>query len=261
MNSIATRLTVACISIILIALIFTPQVDAQNGLVAAYLMEEGDGETVVDSSGNGHDGTFQALVAEVPLWVDGWKGGGLWFDGIGALLNVGPLPVEGDPMTVMAYVQAEWDLGTPRNVFSGNNGFAMPIGDEPSALDFGKGGVDHVGSDDLIADDGEWHHVAVVYDDGDEVHFFIDGVADSGNPKTYTTKFDPGVTYWVGGTDKYNKFLGSIDEAALFNVGLSEAEIKNIADNGLEDALGLTGATAVSPEDRLTTTWGQIKSE
>ena len=40
------------------------------------------------------------------------------------------------------------------------------------------------------------------------------------------------------------------------NVVLSEDDIRDLATNGLAAALGIT---AVSPEEKLTTAWGEIK--
>jgi hypothetical protein len=46
---------------------------------------------------------------------------------------------------------------------------------------------------------------------------------------------------------------GIIDEVALFNVVLTEDDIKTIMNKGLE------GMTAVSPSGKLATTWADIK--
>jgi len=47
---------------------------------------------------------------------------------------------------------------------------------------------------------------------------------------------------------------GAIDEVAIFNVALSEDEIKEIMTKGL------TGMTAVSPGGKLPVAWGAIKA-
>jgi len=49
-------------------------------------------------------------------------------------------------------------------------------------------------------------------------------------------------------------FPGALDELALFNVVLSEDEIRAIMNDGLKKA-----AMAVSFADKLATTWGKIK--
>ena len=52
----------------------------------------------------------------------------------------------------------------------------------------------------------------------------------------------------------HHQFMfGLFDEVAIFNVDLSEDQIKAIMDNGLQAALG------VDPQGKLATSWGMIK--
>ena len=259
MYSQGTRFIIVCTYLMLIALMFTVQssaADVGDAVVGAWLLDEGRGNEAKDLSGNENHGRLMALTNAKPKWVKGKFGKALEFDGASTLVNCGrgrSLNLLDAPLTVVAWVKPDWNLATPRNVFAGNNGFAMPIGDEPRALDFGKGGIDHVGSRDLIAADNEWHHVAAAYDVSDEVFFYIDGKADKGNPHAYTTRFNGGVTYYIGGTDRFNKFLGIIDEVAVFDAALIEDDIRTIMK-------GLSGALAVTPTAKKTITWGNIKS-
>ena len=55
------------------------------------------------------------------------------------------------------------------------------------------------------------------------------------------------------GSGYAGKFRGIIDDVAIFNVVLSEDEITQIMDDGLDASF------AVSPSDKLTTTWAYIK--
>ena len=49
-----------------------------------------------------------------------------------------------------------------------------------------------------------------------------------------------------------------MDDVAIFNTALSEADVNEIMDEGLGR---LFGFTPVSPKDRLTTVWASVKSE
>ena len=49
-------------------------------------------------------------------------------------------------------------------------------------------------------------------------------------------------------------FDGALDEVAVFNRALSQAEIKDAME-------GIDKLLAVEAADRLTTTWGQIKAQ
>ena len=55
------------------------------------------------------------------------------------------------------------------------------------------------------------------------------------------------------GSGYAGKFRGIIDDVAIFNVVLSEDEITQIMDDGLDASF------AVFPSDKLTTTWAYIK--
>jgi hypothetical protein len=52
-------------------------------------------------------------------------------------------------------------------------------------------------------------------------------------------------------------FIGAIDEVAVLNVALGEADIQAVMQTGLAAVLG---TTAVSSAAKLATTWGDIKN-
>ena len=56
-------------------------------------------------------------------------------------------------------------------------------------------------------------------------------------------------------TPEVNFFTGIIDEVGLFNIALTEDDLKMIQEMGLIRALG------VSLSEKLTTTWSTIKNE
>ena len=56
-------------------------------------------------------------------------------------------------------------------------------------------------------------------------------------------------------TPEVNFFTGIIDEVGLFNIALTEDDLKIIQEMGLIRALG------VSLSEKLTTTWSTIKNE
>ncbi|MFQ6062808.1 MAG: hypothetical protein ACE5J9_06490, partial [Methanosarcinales archaeon] len=75
------------ISIIIILLFIPILVTAQtsdNGLVAEWAFDEGKGNIVKDTSGNGNDGTIHGAT-----WVDGKFGKALQFDGVNDYVLLG----------------------------------------------------------------------------------------------------------------------------------------------------------------------------
>jgi hypothetical protein len=77
--------------------------------------------------------------------------------------------------------------------------------------------------------DGNWHHIVAVKDGANELRIYVDGAKeDSLQPLTFTGGFDstaPLNIGWINLSHGYH-FSGSLDEVALYNNVLSEAEIK-----------------------------------
>ena len=97
-----------------------------------------------------------------------------------------------------------------------------------------------------------WHHLAMTYD-GSLIKGYANGEFKESKPQSglirSTTKSTGigqyGNAYW---------FKGIIDEVACYNRALTEKEIKQDMERGILP-------TAVSPLDKLTTTWSRIKGQ
>lgn len=79
MKTIVARLTLICLSIIVISLLLAGQSNAKidpKSIVGIWLFDEGKGKITEDLSGNGNDGE----IVEAK-WVEGKGGKGLEFDG------------------------------------------------------------------------------------------------------------------------------------------------------------------------------------
>ena len=111
-------------------------------------------------------------------------------------------------------------------------------------------------SPELVNDD-KWHHLAFTYN-GKKKMLYVDGkvsvdVAASG---TLGLK---GKDIWIGAQSPNKRpTSGLIDDVGVFNKALSAANINTILKDGLGSILA---TTAVSPKDRLTPTWSNIKSQ
>ena len=115
----------------------------------------------------------------------------------------------------------------------------------------------------LIIEDPEsmklntWHHVAATFD-GSKIRLYKDGIqVNSANRPEKLAIVPEG--WAMGGLgpalpDAAYCYAGIIDEAAVFNVALSDAEIKNIMSNGLEKGLAVA-----EPVSKLATIWATIK--
>jgi hypothetical protein len=103
--------------------------------------------------------------------------------------------------------------------------------------------------------DDQWHHGAFVRSE-DTLSVYVDGRQDNSIGGVRSLDVSSATDFNVG-RELNNYYPGLIDEVAIFSVALTESDIVNIMDHGLEEA---TGIAAVSPADKLTTTWGQLKS-
>ena len=111
---------------------------------------------------------------------------------------------------------------------------------------------------------GKWIHVAGVYD-GKEMRIYINGKLDVGepgndfkNPQKQSGKIVESKEPLTLGSEliwKSAVYHGLLDEAAIFNVGLTDDDIPKIIDGGIESFM------TVQPAGKLASKWGVIKTK
>jgi hypothetical protein len=203
------------------------------------LDDEGTG-TVIDSSGNGHDGTIFGGAQFTP----GMLGEALEFDGNNDYVNIDGYPgIVGDgtntpAFSVTAWVKKQGPLGGDGEIVGwGNSGtgnrveFRFNSGNNRVRIESGGGNAQN--DTELTTD--QWHHVAMTvrenstYDSG--VNFFLDGLDDS-RPNT-----DPDPIHPTGNNDvkiglRYNEdgrlFTGLIDDVRIYDKKLTVTEVQDI---------------------------------
>lgn len=224
-----------------------------DSIVCLLLFDEGNGDEAKDSSGNGKDGTLM----NGPKWVDGKFGKALEFDGkddyvivhLGAApqsitLEAWIYPTEGGIVFVEEGQQAldgGWYDSHMEILSSGEIKVGFWTGAE-QGISLGKYGFN------------EWYNVVMTYNRGDnKISGYVNGeLMESGT----LTKQYPGILWYaIGARTATNlgdgtHFNGIIDKVAIYNVALSEADVK----------LNYQTASAVSSADKLTTTWANIKN-
>ena len=225
------------------------KIDPDSAL-GIWFFDEGKGGEAKDSSGNGNDG--EIVDAE---WVAGKFGEALKFEG-GAHVAVGDFADYEEEVSIVALIK------TPAAP-AWSDIIVGPCGDviltlKDHKLNFAgqcAQPIPHNTWSKSLLNDDEWHQVAGTYD-GKEVKVYIDGEEEASNAAAGPFKVGP---KFIGSRDdKQEAFTGLIDEIAFFNVALSDADVKAIADGGLSVALGFA---AVSPQAKLTTAWAKIKRE
>jgi len=255
-----TRLTVIVSFIIIVLIIATPsyaKID-QKTVVGMWLVDEGDGNITKDSSVSGNDGEINGAK-----WVDGKIGKSLEFNGTNNSVSCGKnrnVFDTTDAMTVSAWLKtpqptknfqmfvthgmAVWELRC--NAGSGTVHFCAQVNNV--WIDQTKYSTKTV----LLPD--TWYHVAGTFD-GKRVTTWLNGVDDgsfdasgtiasSKNPINFGKRVEDDNNYF---------FMGNLDEVAIFNVALDEVGIKEIMK-------GLSASFAIQASGKLSTTWGNMKS-
>ncbi len=240
-----TRLTIICISFIIIILMFAGQsyadVDSET-VVGIWLFDEGGGDVAIDSSGNGNDGTLNG-----PEWTNESKfGGALEFNGAGSYIEFATgESMKTQHLTFMAWFNTRKLDGYGHIFQTGNDwddmaGCVFRVHQEgyaQSALAFGPGNTaTWLNGPALEAD--TWYHMVLTYD-GTTATLYLDGVnVASGDGQGEIMYDDQPVRIGVLSNTIGSAFDGFIDEVALFDVALEAEDIEAIMNSGLAGIVG-----------------------
>ena len=252
MKIVMADLMLACVGLIALSLMFTGMSTAEFDLktvAGMWLFDEGKGNTAADSSENGNDGKFE----NDPKWTnDGKFGSALEFDGNESKghVVVGNLGLDGEVTLVL------W--ANPRDAANDDRLISNISGPtNPAFTTRYQGETVEIWSSawkPVIPkfDDNKWGHYAFVFDGEGNVTGYYNGKEGETVADSYTfTEIGIGANF----LDQWGQyFSGLFDEIAFFSVALTEDDIKVIMTKGLKSAL------AVYPAGKLTTTWGNIKT-
>ena len=244
--------------------------------VGVWLFNEEKGDVAKDLTENALDAKFLDPVK----WTDGqfdggleFKSGGLANAGTSQLLNVGTanfsmlawFKYSETPDGWHASLISKADLAMPRH------GYILCVRGNLDPNNKGKplfwfglaqgAGVHLFGTSPI--NDGKWHHLAATADRKGAMKLYRDGKLEaekdiSAHQKENEDNHKPFTIGGEVGVAVRTLVDGAMDEVALFNIVLTEDQIAEIAEKGLARTLG---AEAVSPNDKLATIWGKIKTE
>ena len=265
----------ACVAFVVVGLMFVAQSEGRidpKSLIGMWLFEENRGDIVHDRSGNGHDGKF---VNDVK-WTEGKFSKAVVLTGESYLdhsalpaLNVGRgnfslvgwVKTSGEPPDWHATIihKAVWPA--PRH------GYLLCVRGKLDPGSVGKPllwvglgtehGVHLFGTSPI--NDGKWHHLAGTVERKTTMKLYVDGEFDAEeNIAKYVKENEDNTSnFYIGGEPgRPHVIERSIDEVAVFNTVLDDADVKDISKKGLEKALGIT---AVSSSGKLAETWGGLK--
>jgi hypothetical protein len=256
-------------------------------IVAIWLFDDGEGNKAEDASGNPNmSGTLMGGVNDSdnlrPQWVDGKFGGALKLEGAGSIVNVpgfnkddrlgpdeddeadGNLPDE-TTITIALWAQRLDKLGSAAqlDLFSYEPGgpwdnrilVHYPWDDGAGEFIMWQYGKPFQGTNwEFPANGGEMNHYAftangeetVIFQNGEFVH-----LGAGAKPFVRTVEHGP---WHIGGRFGSSAQV-TVDDIGVFSKVLSDDEIASIMQKGLAIA-----ALGVEPAEKLSITWGEIKS-
>ena len=223
-----------------------------DSVVGMWLFDEGEGDVAKDSSGNKNDGTLM----NGPKWVDGKFGKALELDGKDdyVIVHIGAAP---QSITLEA-----WIYPTAGGiVFAEEGQQALDGGWYDSHMEvlstgeikvgFWTGAMQGISLGKFSLN--EWYNVVMTYDKSkNSIKGYVNGeLRESG---TLAKQYPGDLWYAIGARTATNLgegryFTGIIDKTAVYNVALSEEDVKQ----------NYQAASAVFPAGKLTTTWASVK--
>ena len=255
MKSIIIRLAITTI-----CLTFTVQTYAEIDLGTArgiWLLDEGEGTTINDMSGNENHGELQ---------------GGEWVDG-----PVGPaLSLNGqDDRVIIAdsdslYLEKAWTITAWVFVNGTENGYGHILGKRPASgaianyafrtnssgvsweAYYSRGGWKGAWNQGAVKKD-EWLYMTATYDGEDTIKIYenaeeIASVSGHGGPAPQD-EAEVNIGGWENNTSE--TLDGMLYQVMLFSVALTEEDIITLMER----------PTPVEPSGKLATTWADIKSQ
>lgn len=98
----------------------------------------------------------------------------------------------------------------------------------------------------------KWNHLAMAYN-GKKIRIYLNGKVIGSQATTGKINENDKAPVWISKKANENIWLdGVMDDLAIFNVGLTAAEIKTYMNEGI--------TMAVRPGMKLTVSWARVKS-
>jgi hypothetical protein len=260
------RIALICASLVFMGLVLVAPsfaINYEEHLVGLWKFDEGSGNKIKDSSGNGLEGGIEGSGK----WVDGRFGKAIEFDGKTGFVAIKAHANPTKAITVSAWVKSEtpaWNnhgfIMSKRNAYiihnnQGGVNVSFPIcnggcWNKPGGWQDGE-----VGPKDIT----KWHMYTGTFDSktGDW-RILIDGKVESKLQLAKTPiAAEEAMPLWIGRDNCCGARYGDItvDEAMVFDTVLGEDDLKPLYEGGIDLAL------SVDSIEKLAVTWGDVKTQ
>ncbi len=195
------------------------------GLVDYWSFNEGGGMRAGDSAGSQNHGTLSGSM--LPSWVNGKKGGALYFDGSSSRVNLGSVNITAST-TVSAWIKTTSAGQVP--IFSNRgNGLYFGMTGGKFFVYYNTGTPSPGLSTSASVNNNTWRHV-VWTSDGSTSKLYVDGVLD--NTVVQARAAQSGTAY-IGYDNSNNEYFpGYIDEVRVYNTTLSASDVRALYQAG-----------------------------
>jgi len=201
---------------------------------AHWKLNESNGMIAEDSIGD-QTGSLQGN----PKWQpDGGRiGGTLHFNGITDYVDCGNDPIFNieEQITISAWIKVNlFNKQWQAIITKGDTAWRLHRwNDDHSSLSWNCNGLDGLDNGKLRGyipvDDGQWHHVAGVYD-GTMMYLYVDGVLDNFGPATGLIDTNTEPVYIGENSERTNRhWNGWIDDLRVYNIALTREQILFLA--------------------------------
>lgn len=224
----------------------------EKDILGIWTMDEGKDNIVKDLSGKGNDGEIFGKVN----WVNGKDGKAIEFVG-GNVQVPHKEELNLQTFTMMCWLNVP-KVVQPYQMVMGkeawpNRNYSMWLLPEKANVGITSPADQQVQSAAVVVD-GKWHHVAATYD-MKALKLLVDGEVSAqsninSKPLTCEAPFMIGAQPPAGG----GGINGIMDEVSLFNIGLSDDDVKGIFDNGIKQYV-----LAIEAKGKLATTWANLR--
>ena len=226
---------------------------AKMGLVALWTFDK---DTIQANKVEDVFGENNGTITGKPDQIDGFSGEALDFDGVTDLIRMSQ-DIFFPSVTMEAIIKPT--LGTRNPIYDKYN-YGIQLLDSNNVglwirADTANQAKHWPSAYVPFPTDGEWHHVVGVVESKKSVRIYLDGELKKSTPApdpisiAYGASQKPTIAYTqhLGGI----WYAGAIDEVAIFEGALSDADVRKL----------YTLALAVEHTGKLAVTWGELKAQ